>query len=66
MTHTQYLEREKAFAHTHSIRRGAGNIEIAVFLIASGRLLQAYGDYYHAQACLESAADMIAEGNNHV
>lgn len=60
MTHTDYLEREKAFAHTTSIRRGAGPDEIANFLIASGRLFAAYGDYDHAEAVYECAADVIA------
>ena len=59
-----YLELQKAFAHTNSIRRGAGYEDIAAFLIASARLLQHYADYGHAQACLECAHDMYVEAHN--
>lgn len=56
-----YLETQKGLLHTESIRRGAGYVEMANFLIAAARLLQHYGDCYHAQCCLESASDLYSQ-----
>lgn len=56
-----YLETQKALLHTESIRRGAGYAEVAAFMIAAARLLQAYGDNYHAEAVLECVADLYSQ-----
>lgn len=63
MTHTQFLEREKAFAHTNSIRKGATHQESAAFMIAAARLAQAYADCGAAHECLLLAAELYAEGD---
>lgn len=55
-----YLETQKALLHSESIRKGAGYAEVAQFLIAAGRLFASYGDYTHAEAVYECAADLYS------
>lgn len=61
-THLTYLETCKALAHTQSMRTGAGAEELAAFLIATARLLEAQCLYGYAVDCIGCAADVYGAG----
>ena len=58
-THIQYLQDQKAFAHSASHCRRAGKVEFANYLIAAARYWLACLNYDLGQALLMSAAAVI-------